>query len=38
MLQRCGEWSGGLVDFPAFVDGEGAPYRPTALEDEDEDA
>lgn len=26
-----GEWVGGLTSLPAFVDGEGGPYRPEAL-------
>lgn len=31
MLERCGEWIGSLVEFPGFVNDEGAPYRPTVV-------
>jgi hypothetical protein len=31
MTKRTGEWVGGLVLMPAYITGEGEPYRPEAL-------
>lgn len=31
MVARCEEWVGSLVEFPGFVNDEGAPYRPTMV-------
>jgi hypothetical protein len=31
------EWIGGLVSFPAYVTGEGGPYKPEVLPEDAED-